>query len=338
MDSGSPISQVDAGDRIRVRILTVLACTLACAASPVTPSALAQNAGLVPLRVGAAPDDQSKPILYAQQAGLFANAGLDVQLVALNGGGAAIAAAVAGGALDLGKSNSLELIAAHVHGLPFTIVAPGSGTGAGDHNGAIIVAADSPIHSARDLDGKTVGVISLVTIQAIAVRSYLDQNGGDSATVHFLEVPQASIEAALEQHRIDAASALEPALSKAVADGDRVLGYPYGSIAPHFDGADYFTTTDYVAKHRDVIERFARVMHDANVYVGAHEAETNPLVAAYSKMDPAVLAHMAHGERPAYLSVAALQALIDAAAKYKFIPQPFPAGELISDAALRAPK
>ena len=142
------------------------------------------------VRVGAAVDDQSKPILYALQAGLFARAGSTVQLVALNGGGAAIAgAAVAGGSLDLGKSNSLELISAHARGLPFTIVAPGSGTGTGDHNGAIVVVPSSPIHTARDLNDKTVGVISLVTIQSLAVRTWIDANGGESQRVHFLEVP-----------------------------------------------------------------------------------------------------------------------------------------------------
>jgi NitT/TauT family transport system substrate-binding protein len=315
-----------------------LPLALLCAFAVATGIGVAQTPEPVTLRVGAAPDDQSKPILYAQQAGLFAKAGLNVQLVSLTGGGAAIAAAVAGGSLDLGKSNSLELIAAHVRGLPFTIVAPGAGTGTGDHNGAIIVAARSPLRTARDLNGKTIGVISLVTIQSIAVRSWIDANGGDSTSVHFVEVPPSATQAALDQGRIDAASVLEPILSQATAAGARVLAYPYGSIAPHFDGADYFTTTDFVAKRRDVVERFARVMHDANVFVAAHEAETNGLVAAYSKIDPAVLAHMAHSERPAYLDPAALQALIDQAAKYKYIGRTFAAHELISDAALKPPK
>lgn len=312
--------------------MAALACALFLAGRPPR----AQE--MLTIRVGAAPDDQSKPILYGVQAGLFARTGLNVQLVALTGGGAAIAAAVIGGSLELGKSNSLELIVGHARGLPFTIVAPGAGTGTGDRNGAIIVAAKSPVRSARDLNGKTVGVISLVTIQTIAVRTWIDANGGDSQSVRFLEVPPSATHAALDQGRVDAASVLEPILSQAVGAGARVLSYPYGSIAPHFDGADYFTTLDYAAKRRDVVERFARVMHDANVYIAAHEAETNGLVAAYTKIEPAVLANMAHSERPAYLDPAALQALIDQAAKYKYIARPFPAQELISEYALKPPR
>ena len=299
-------------------------------------AARAQSADLIPLRVGAAMDDQSKPVFYALDAGLFAKAGLDVQLVALGGGGAAIAAAVAGGSLDIGKSNALELIAAHVRGLPFTIVGPGAGTGAFDHNGAVVVPIASPIHGARDLGGKIVGVISLVTIQSIAVKAWIDGDGGDVAAVRFLEVPPSATLAALEAGRVDAASLLEPFLSQALAAGTvRVLGYPYGSVAPRFAGASYFTTVDWASKHADALGRFMRVLHDANVYVGAHETDTNALVAKYAKIDPALLTRMSHSERPAYVDRATLQPLIDAAAKYKFIPRAFPAQELISSAALR---
>jgi NitT/TauT family transport system substrate-binding protein len=311
--------------------LTLLAGALLAPAA-----AGAQTAEPATLRVGAALDDQSKPIFYAQHAGLFAKAGLDVQLVTLNGGGAAIAAAVAGGALDLGKSNTLELIAAHVRGLPFTIVGPGAGTGAFDHNGAIVVPAASPIRGARDLAGKTVGVISLVTIQSIAVKAWIDGNGGDANSVHFLELSPSATLGALQQGRVDAASLLEPYLSQAIASGTmRVLAYPYGAIAPRFEGASYFTTTDWAAKHVDALTRFLHVLHDANVYVAAHESELNDLVAQYAKIDPAVLTRMTHSERPAYLDRATLQPLVDAAARYKFIPAPYNAQELISPYALK---
>lgn len=312
-------------------------CLWSLAAALLAPhAARAQTAEPVTLRVGAALDDQSKPIFYAQQAGLFAKGGLDVQLVTLNGGGAAIAAAVAGGSLDLGKSNALELIAAHVRGLPFTIVGPGAGTGAFDHNGAIVVPTASPIHGARDLVGKTVGVISLVTIQSIAVKAWIDAGGGDAQSVHFLELAPSTTLGALQQGRVDAASLLEPFLSQAVASGDvRVIGYPYGAIAPHFEGASYFTTIDWASKHADALTRFLHVLHDANVYVGAHETELNGLVAQYAKIDPAVLTHMTHSERPAYIDRATLQPLVDAAARYKFIPAAFNAQDLISPYALR---
>ncbi|HXP92944.1 MAG TPA: ABC transporter substrate-binding protein [Candidatus Binatia bacterium] len=291
------------------------------------------------VRVGAATDDQSKPVLYAQQAGLFAKAGLNVQVVPLNGGGAAIAAAVSGGSLDIGKANTLLLITAHSRNLPFTAIAPGVITGASDHAAALIVPANSPLKTGRDFNGKTVGVTSLVTIELLATRTFIDRNGGDSSTVKFVEVAPSTSLAAMDQGRIDGASILEPALSQALSTGRvRVFAYTYSAIAPRFDGADWFTTTDFAGKHRDVVAKFARVMHDANVYVAAHETETNPLVAAYAGIDLATLSNMHHVERPTYLNPAYIQPLIDAAVKYKFIAQPFPAQELINEYALKPPR
>lgn len=296
----------------------------------------AQTPEPVALRVGAAPDDQSKPILYAVQSGMFARAGLNVTLVPLTGGGAAIAAAVSGGSLDLGKANVLLLLTAHTKGLPFTIVAPGTTTGAEDRGVGLIVAKDSSIRSGRDLNGKTVGVTSLVTIELIATRAYIDGSGGDSSSVHFVEVPPSASLASIESGRIDATTILEPHLSAALASGKvRIVTYPYGSIAKVFDGADWFTTQAWAEAHPEVLERFERVIHDANLYVAAHETETIPLIAAYSGIDPATLANMKHAGRPAYLNAGYIQPLIAAAYKYKFIPAPFPAADLISKYALK---
>jgi NitT/TauT family transport system substrate-binding protein len=313
----------------RARLLA-LAAVAACARA-----ARAQTASL-PVRLGAATDDQSKPVLYAKQAGLFEKAGLDVALTTLNGGGAAIAAAVIGGSLDIGKSNCLQLISAHVRGLPFVVIAPAATAGTDSREAGTIVANNGPIRSARDLNGKTVGVTTLVTIEIIGTKAWIDANGGDSSSIKFVEVSPAATQAAIEQGRIAAGTILEPQLSAALATGNvRLLAYPYGAIAKRFEGADWFTTVDYVAKHRDVVERFERVVHDANVYVAAHESETIPLIAAYTGIDPATLARMRHPERPAYLNAGELQALIDAAARYAFIPKPFPARELYSDVLLR---
>lgn len=260
-------------------------------------------------------------------------------IVPLSGGGAAIAAAVSGGSLDMGKSNMLQLIAAHVRGLPFTLVAPAVMTGAADRGVGLIVSASSPIRSGRDLNGQTVGATSLVTIELIATRAWIDKNGGDSRTVHFVEVPPAQSVAAIEQGRIVAATILEPTLTQAVGSGKvKILAYPYGAIAPRFDGAAWFTTVDYAQKHPDVVDRFVRVVHDANVYVSGHESETVPLIAKYTGIEPSVLARMKHPERPAYLSPATIQPLIEAAVRYGFIPKSFPAQEMFSPLVLKPPR
>ena len=43
----------------------------------------------------------------------------------------------------------------------------------------MLVAKDSPLRSARDLDGKTIGVSGLNDIFSLGVRAWADQHGGD---------------------------------------------------------------------------------------------------------------------------------------------------------------
>ncbi|HXF33064.1 MAG TPA: hypothetical protein VN603_00730, partial [Candidatus Acidoferrales bacterium] len=131
----------------------------------------------------------------------------------------------------------------------------------------------------------------------------------------------------------------EPVLTQALGTRKfRVIGYMYSAMSKKVEDSDYFTTTDWAAKHRDVIGRFTRVMHDANVYVAAHESETIPIIATSMKIDPAILTRMNRPGRPPYVEAADIQPLIDLAAKYGLISSVFPAQQLISEFALRRPR
>src|ERR1700729_3630143 len=79
---------------------------------------------LTPLKVGGVPEDSITPALWAQQSGIFRKYGLDVQVDAQRSG-SAVAAGVAGGAYQFGKSSLMSLIAAHAHNIPIVIIAPG---------------------------------------------------------------------------------------------------------------------------------------------------------------------------------------------------------------------
>lgn len=317
------------------RALGLALCMLiwaASASSGQTPAALPT------IRVGASLDDYSTPLVYADRAGLFEKAGVHVETVFLNGGDA-VTAAVAGRALDVGKSNTLALIVAHTKGVPFTVIAPAAYSASNSAQSAILVAADSPIRSARDLIGKTIGVVGLVSSQSLMMKAWLDKNGGHSQKTHFIEVHMASVPSLLDQNRIDAAPLFDPYLTQAMSTGKyRVIGHMYEVISKRVEDADYFTTTDWASKNPDLVRRFARAIHDANVSVAAHEDATIPLIASLTHIDPAVLARMQRPGRPAYVEPADIQQLIDLAARYGFIRQPFPAHQLISDLALVPPK
>ncbi len=212
----------------------------------VAPAAVRAQTAPVVVRVASSADDPVSPVLYAIRTGMFAKAGLDVQISRMNGG-AAISAAVAGGALEIGKSSLLGLAIGHVRGVPFTMIAP-SGIWTGENEGGLIVAASSPLHTAKDFAGKTISAASTVDINTIATQAWIDQNGGDPRNVKFVELPPLAAPAALEAGRIDAATLFNPAYTQAVGSGKaRLVALIFNAVAKRFWQAAWFTTTDCVA-------------------------------------------------------------------------------------------
>lgn len=287
------------------------------------------------IRVGTGQDEAIAPMLYAEQAGLFRRAGLNVHVMRLTNGATA-AAALVGGSLEIAKASSFFLVLAHVKGLPFTIIAPVSSYNSDAPDVALLVDAASPIRAAKDFSGKTVAVAQIGDINHVALKAWLDQNGGDSTAVKYIELPASAVPAAVAEGRVVGSPLYEPQYSFASAGGKmRVVGYPYDAIAEHFDDAALYANPAWVNAHRDEVAIFNRVVREANAYVGAHESDVAPLVAQFIGIDPALVTKLHHPGRPLYVEPRAFQPVIDAAAKYKIIPARFDAADLICDCALR---
>jgi NitT/TauT family transport system substrate-binding protein len=307
----------------------LLALVLLAFAVPAPAGAQMNAAPLVTLHLSASPDDDVAPILYAQHTGLFARAGLEVVLDK-SASGAAAAAGVLAGSYDIAKSSLVNLMAAHVKGVPFTLIAPAGVYDDATPFAQLLVLRDSPIRTAKDLSGKLLSVPALHDIGQVSDSAWVDAHGGDSRTLHFVEFPMAAASAALDQHRIDATTIVGPAMDAAMATGKfRSLGPSFGAIAPHFLFSGWFTTKEWAAKHADVMKRFVSVWAQAAAYANAHHDETEPLLAQFLSLSPAVIHNMTRGVFGITLNAADIQPVIDVAAKYQMIEKPFPAQELI---------
>jgi NitT/TauT family transport system substrate-binding protein len=282
-------------------------------------------------------NDTATAALYAEKAGLFRKAGLNAQLTVLTTG-AAGQAAVAGGAAQFGLSSLIGVIAAHEKGVPFTLIAPAGVVTSDVPYSQFVVKADSPVKSGRDLNGKIIGAAGLKDMDTVAIMNWVDQNGGDSKTLKFVEMSGPVALAAIEEGRIDGADLNTPTLTRGLEGGKvRSLAQIFDAIAPRFANTGWFTTTDYATKNRSIVERFARVIGDANAYCNAHHADTVTLVAENAKIDAAVVGRMARITFGDYLRASDIQPLINVAAKYGAIAKPFDARALISPFALKAP-
>ena len=292
----------------------------------------------ITIRVAGPPNEGYKDVYYAVQAGLFKKYGLDVQTRITNGG-AVVLAGLVGGSYDVAYSNLVPVLQAHVRGVTFQIVSPSTMFESDQMQNAMLVAKDSPLRTAQDLNGKTIGTQSLQDLNSVAMRAWIDKHGGDSSTVHVLEVPSAAAVESLVAHRIDAMALSEPLLGEALATGKvRVFAKPQAAIADRFQAQAFVAMADFVTAHPDAMDRFARAMHESAVYNNAHMADTVQLVSSFTAVPPDVIAHSVRAIDAEYAAPRYIQPLIDAAARYGMIPHAFPAADIISSAALKSPR
>jgi ABC-type nitrate/sulfonate/bicarbonate transport system substrate-binding protein len=313
----------------------LLGCVFAVGLAVLLPGAAALRAQtLETIRLGAGPDDQATPLLWAAKSGLYRRYGLDVEVVKL-AGAAAVTAALVGGSLEVGKGSTLTIVTAIAKGVPLTIIGNLSYYEADHPDIAMLVLNSSPIKSAKDFDGKTVASVSLQDLNAIATFSWLERGGVDRSRVKLVEVPQSAVVAAMEQGRIDGASTFEPYLSAALATGKvRIVGYPHDTIARKYSNAVLFTSTKWAESHRDAVQRFLRASEEASTYISGHDAVSNQLIAEFTGMDPASLGNIRHARRGIALNPVTVQPVLDAATRFNIVPSVPPIKEMICPCAL----
>lgn len=282
------------------------------------------------VHVGASLDDGLTPVLYALKAGIFRMNGLDVTLTSAQNG-AALATAVAGGAVDIAKSALLPLINAHLHGIDFKLVAGAVLYVNGALSDQLCVLATGPIASLADMVNKTIALATLQSLDQMTSEAAIDQHGGNSASCRYIEIPPGAMLDALESGRADMASIVTPTLQAVLETGKvRSFGNPYAALGERLLIAGWFCTQGYAQRNPAAVRAFATSVDEAAAYTNAHHEETIPIVSAYTGIAPDVLRKMRRDTNATSLDPKDIQPAIDAAYKYKFIATTFNARDLIA--------
>lgn len=284
----------------------------------------------IPIRVAmSVVNYDAAPLYYAQRSGLFARAGLQVDITRISSG-AATAAAVASRTIDIGKATTLGVLAGYAHDVPLTIIAPAATYDAGTPDGMLVVAPDSPIKTAADLDGKLLATTTILGIDHVATLAWVDTHGGNSQTLKYVELPISSSPNAIAQHRVDAVFVTEPVLSDAVESGKvRPLIPVLSAIGKRFLFSVWFTSSDFAKANPEAVKRFTAVITQAQAYVNGHHRDMAPLVADLAGLPVAEVENAKMATCGTTLQPADLQPIINLAAKYRAIPQAFDAKDVI---------
>jgi NitT/TauT family transport system substrate-binding protein len=287
----------------------------------------ARAQALQPMRIATLPFDAGSEIFYGLDTGIFARNGIEVKLETAQSG-PAVAAAVAGGALDAGFSNVVSIAAAFKRGLPFAFIACGAIYSSAAPSSVLLVKKDGPIRSGKDLNGKTVGTNGLKNIGQYAPALWIDRNGGDSSTVKFVEVAPSEDYEAIDTGRLDACNVAEPQITemKPIA---RMLGKPYDTLGDGWMIAGYFSTHEWADKNPDLHRRFVNAMRETAQWANANHERSAEILAKYTKLDAGLIRSGNRARFGTTLTPEMVQPSIDLSARYKLFDAPFPAAELI---------
>lgn len=276
-----------------------------------SPDAGASSGGVTTVKLGVIPIVDVAPLYLGQQKGLFEKHGLKLEFTTAQGG-AAIVPGVVSGQFQFGFSNVTSLMVAQTNGVPVKAVANGiasTGVRGKDFNG-LMVKKDSPVKSAKELEGKKVAINTLKNINETAVRQAVREAGGDPDKVKLVEMAFDQMPAALDQGQIDAACVVEPATATIRSQGGREIASPLIDVAPELTVAMYFTSTQYAQQNPDVVKKFQEATAESLAYAEAHPDEARQIVTTYTKIPAAVLEQVVLPKWPAEPNRPSIEALM----------------------------
>ena len=313
--------------------MTLLAPALLGVAAVIGASLPGSAQAPATLKIATTPTDIGSEVFYAQDKGFFKANGLDAQIQVISNG-AAITSAVMSGALDIAQSNIVSLAAAHEAGLDVVVIAPAGQYSSKVPTTALIVAKNSPIKTAKDLNGKTIAGNGLKNITQVGAFAWMDKNGGDPSSdqVRRNAVPRhargaggrsrrcgghrrARAERGAGQRRRSGARQLLRRHRQRLPDRrlvhDRQLGQSAPGSGETLRQSDRYETAGWANKN---------------------QSESGAMLTKYTKIT--VAPNMKRTIYADKLEPSLVQPLIDAAAKYGITKATFPAAQIIAPEAL----
>ena len=248
------------------------------------------DSGNPSLTVAIPPVVSGADVYVAQEKGFFTRHHLKVTVKILNGG-AAMVPAMESGAIDVGESNVVSVIQGAGRGISepcFTgaNTDPDSGTYL-----SLIAGKGSHVTRAADLRGRTVAVNSSKGINELLVDAYLDAQGVDPSSVHFIALQFPDMPQALSSNRVAAAVTSEPFTSTAIGQGGRVLSAtPLKAVPGTPTYSCWNASAKWLSGHHAAAADFTAAMKDTDAWITANPEKFRAIASKHLSIPDATLA------------------------------------------------
>jgi NitT/TauT family transport system substrate-binding protein len=222
------------------------------------------------------------PAFAAEQRDLFKQAGLDVKLIAFRGGAAAQEALTAG-SVDIityfGPAVGLAVSKGTREKMVATIAA-------GNYGWNMIVPADSPIKTTRDLDGKTIGISSKASTSDMAALWVADDA---KITIKQIPLGAGALIPSLRSKQVDAIIFSALLTMREVIDGRARSLIDVGTVMPQTMADVYVASDEMITKRPQELKNVLSVIYQSLAYMKTNRQWSLDFLKDFAKSDNAAV-------------------------------------------------
>jgi NitT/TauT family transport system substrate-binding protein len=268
--------------RVSCCALAVAAAALLCSCGAAGTSA-SYSGSPITVTLGALPVVDDVSAYIAQSEGIFRQYGLDVKIQPVLTSVLAIPMMKKGQIDILGGGNYVSFIEASAKDrgqLPSRILAEAATCSPGSF--VILTLPSSGIQTPAQLEHKTIAVNLTANIQTLMINSVLTADDVKASTVNYKAIAFPKMLAALESHKVDAISVVEPFLTTAEQKAGAI------PIVDQCSGPDsnlplsgYIATSAWAQQHPDAVHRFQQAMAQAQEVADSDRAEVEKALLTY---------------------------------------------------------
>jgi NitT/TauT family transport system substrate-binding protein len=257
------------------------------------------------LTVAVVPAAGPAGLYIAQMKGFFAQAGLHVRIENVTSGSDAIADLIHG-SVDVDQGQWTSDLGAEAAGV-VKLHALAAGNAGAPGVEQVMVPPGSPLHSVRDLAGKTIAVNALNGLPQFLTDTVLATNGIDPSQVHFVAIPFPAMGKALLAHRVNAAFMIEPFVTQAEDSAGLVTLFDLNDgPLPGLALTGYVTTQAWMARYPKTAAAFTAALARGQKLAATSRPDVEKALAKYTTISKQTAAIMATGTFPQTVTTAAL--------------------------------
>ncbi|MDL4819610.1 ABC transporter substrate-binding protein [Actinomadura opuntiae] len=272
------------------------------------------------ITVGTMTIADTAPLQIAIRKGLFKAEGLTVRTRVVSGGAEAIPL-LRSGQLDITFGNYVSLFTAASKDPGFKPKVVADGFQGAPKTHTLMVRADSPYRTIKDLAGKKIGVNTKHNVSTLLVRAAGQAQGvAFDEDRNFVEIPPPNMEAALKNKSVDAVQAIEPFGTQMQSTmGARMVADLSSGPTAQFPMAGYAAPARFADKNPKTVAAFQRALGKGQS-MAADRKLVEQILPTYAKgIDAKVAAAMSYGTYPTSLDATRLQRVPDVMQRFGYI-------------------